>query len=291
MTQHRLSNSELELIVNTRGAELCSVRSRADGLEYIWQADHSVWARHAPHLFPIVGKLRNDRYLYAGHDYTLPQHGFARDREFVCIAASADHLCFELAASDDSLIAYPFHFSLKISYTLSGNVLTVAYEVFNPASDDLYMSLGAHPAFNCPLQDHETFEDYELQFDGMNQLDVSKLANGLIAADTKVLHLSDHKLHLTGSLFEKDALVMRESQVNQVRLSSTRTGRGVEMTCEGWPYFGIWTKPGSSRFLCLEPWYGIADSVQASGNLEDKEGIIRIASEQHFRCAYTTQFL
>lgn len=291
MGRYSLSNSQLEISADTLGAEICSVRTKADGLEYIWQADPGVWARHAPHLFPVVGKLRNNSFTHEGDAYTLSQHGFARDQEFVCIAQSEDHLAFELTASEKSLAQFPFHFSLQVSYTLQDNTLTTAYSVFNPDHKDLYMSLGAHPAFICPLKAHETFEDYELQFDGLNALTVNKLHDGLIANDTKVLHLSDHKLHLAASLFEKDALVMKGGQVGHVRLSSTQSGRGVELHCEGWPYFGIWTKPHTSQFLCLEPWYGIADTEQASGNLSEKEGIVCVPAEQTFHCAFTLSFL
>ncbi len=289
--QYSLSNSQLELKVNSLGAELCSVKSKADQLEYIWQAGPKLWARHAPNLFPVVGKLRNGQFSYGGNQYALPQHGFARDLEFICIEETAGQLTFELTANEETLRLFPFHFSLQISYALEGDSLNISYTVFNPGYKNLYMSLGAHPAFKVPLEEHETFADYELQFNGMNMLTLNKLQDGLVTADTKVLHLSDHKLHLSASLFEKDALVLKDAQIREVRLSSTRSGRGVELTCEGWPYFGIWTKPGTSEFLCLEPWYGIADSDEASGLLEEKEGIITLPSEQHFHSAYAIKFL
>ncbi len=289
--QYSLSNSRLELKVNSLGAELCSVKSKADQLEYIWQADPKVWARHAPNLFPVVGKLRNGQFSYGGNQYTLPQHGFARDLEFICIEETADTLSFELTANEATLRIFPFHFSLQITYVLVADILNISYTVFNPDHKNLYLSLGAHPAFNVPLEEHETFADYELQFNGLNILTLNKLQDGLVSDETKVLHLSDRKLHLNTSLFEKDALVLKHGQIHEVRLSSTRSGRGVEMTCEGWPYFGIWTKPGTSEFLCLEPWYGIADSDHASGLLEEKEGIITVPSEQHFQCAYAIKFL
>ena len=291
MPQYSLSNTHLELKVNAFGAELCSVRSKAGQLEYIWQAESSVWARHAPNLFPVVGKLRNGQFSYGGHTYSLPQHGFARDLDFICIEEAPDRLSFELAANEQTLKIFPFHFSLQVSYVLSEDTVTVYYSVFNPDHKDLFMSLGAHPAFICPLQEHETFEDYELQFNGMNALTVSKLHDGLISDESRVLHLSDHKLHLHPSLFEKDALVMKGEQIREVRLSSTQSGRGVEMICEGWPYFGIWTKPGTSRFLCLEPWYGIADTEDANGLIEEKEGIIRVSSGNYFRAHYSIKFL
>jgi galactose mutarotase-like enzyme len=291
MAHYSLSNNQLTVKINSFGAELCSVRSKSDHTEYIWQADSTVWARHAPNLFPIVGKLKEGNYKYHDQSYTLSQHGFARDQEFICIEETEQTLTFELAANEETLKHFPFHFSLQVSYVLQDDTLKVSYSVYNPDYKDLLMSLGAHPAFNCPMQPHETFEDYELQFDGLNLLTVNKLHEGLVTEETKVIHLADHKLHLNTTLFEKDALVLKGAQINHVRLSSTLSGHGVEMHCENWPYFGIWTKPGTSQFLCLEPWYGIADVDNANGTLEEKEGIINVASETHFNCFFSLKFL
>ncbi|MES2134314.1 MAG: aldose 1-epimerase family protein [Bacteroidota bacterium] len=291
MAEYILSNTILSIKVNSLGAELCSVKSVTTNIEYIWQADSALWARHAPHLFPVVGKLKQGKYVYQNNTYELPQHGFARDHEFVCIEQTEQSISFEFTATEQTLVHFPFHFSLQVTYTLQEDVVTVAYSVYNPDNRDLYFSLGAHPAFNCPLEVHETFEDYELQLNGMNVLNVNKLEDGLILDEHKTLHLSEHLLHLKPSLFEKDALVLKDTQIHHIKLSSTRSGHGVEMECQGWPYFGIWTKPGTSKFLCLEPWHGIADSVNATGKLEDKEGIITLKPETYFKSAFTLKFL
>lgn len=291
MAEYILSNTTLSIKVNSLGAELCSVKSVTSNNEYIWQADSAVWARHAPHLFPIVGKLKNGTYTWQGTSYELSQHGFARDCEFVCIEQTPQSISFEFTANEQTLEHFPFHFSLQVTYTLQDDVVTLAYSVFNPDNRDLYFSLGAHPAFNCPLEAHETFEDYELQFNGMNVLTVNKLEDGLILDEHKTLHLSEHLLHLKPALFEKDAFVLKNAQIHHVKLSSTRSGRGVEMECKDWPYFGIWTKPGTSKFLCLEPWHGITDNINAGGKLEDKEGIITLKPESYFKSAFTLKFL
>ncbi len=288
MGVYTLSNGLLSISINSFGAELCSVKS--NDIEYIWQADPEIWARHAPNLFPIVGKLNSGIYNYQTSVYELPQHGFARDHDFICIEESEDTLIFEFTATDQTLINFPFHFSLQVSYALKNNKLITGYSVFNPDNADLYFSLGAHPAFNCPLQLNESFTDYELQFNTRQSLTIHKLKEGLILEETESVELTDHKLTLTTALFEKDALVLKSNQIEGVKLVSKKTGHGVELICKNWPYFGIWTKPGTSTFLCLEPWYGIADTVNSSGRLEDKEGIIRLKSESRFDASFTLDF-
>jgi galactose mutarotase-like enzyme len=75
-----ISNDRLAVTVNEKGAELQSLQ--LDGREYLWQADPKFWSKRSPVLFPIVGELRDGKYLFAGKEYELPRHGFARDKTF-----------------------------------------------------------------------------------------------------------------------------------------------------------------------------------------------------------------
>ncbi|MBI3517869.1 MAG: aldose 1-epimerase family protein [Bacteroidetes bacterium] len=290
MAVFELKNKNLTVRVNSFGAELNSVFSHDYAIEYIWQADPSVWARYAPHLFPIVGKLKDGSYSYHSKNYELPQHGFARDNEFICIEQEEDCLLFELTANEDTLKKYPFHFSFQIKYTLTANQLKVSYSVFNPDNNDLYFSVGAHPAFNCPLQKDESFNDYELIFPHKNELIINTLSDGLISETTQQIVLQDHKLKVSRQLFDHDALVCMNSQIEEVQLVSTKTKHGVSLKSLNWPYYGIWTKKGTEQFICLEPWHGIADYVNATGDIIQKKGIIKLEASNYFHCHFDLLF-
>lgn len=290
MTVFELSNNYLSIKVNSFGAELCSVYSQQTKIEYIWQANKEVWARYAPHLFPIVGKLKNGTYQYMEKSYTLPQHGFARDMEFRCIHQSENELTFELVASEKTLKIFPFHFSFQVHYVLIENSVSVSYNVFNPDNKDLFFSVGAHPAFNCPLLPNETFESYQLIFKDTNYLNVSLPEDGLITDNKKNISLNNNTLQVNEELFKNDALVFLNNQFNRVELKSTKYFHGVKLTAINWPYFGIWTKKDSSQFVCLEPWYGIADSVNSVGEIDKKNGIIKLEPYQNFKCDFKIDF-
>lgn len=291
MTSFIIENNKLSVKVNAFGAELSSVISKESNIEYIWQADKSVWARYAPNLFPIVGKLKNEQYLYQSNTYRLPQHGFARDQEFSCIEQTENKLVFELRDNEELLKNYPFQFKFKVIYSLVENGLTIQYSVFNPATDnDLYFSVGAHPAFNCPLQNNEQFEDYELVFPDKHTLIINTLNDGLITSNTKEINLDKERLPVNKSLFAKDALVFSDNQINEVSLVSKKTQHGVRLRSENWPFFGIWSKPQTEQFVCLEPWFGIADSDTTSGDLTEKTGIIKLQASQQFDCSFSIKF-
>lgn len=286
MSVFQLENKQLAIKVNSFGAELCSAVSNETNIEYIWQADASVWARHAPNLFPIVGKLKGGQFTYQNNFYSLPQHGFARDNEFICVEQSEDYLLFELTANENLLQNFPFHFSLQIGYRLSGNRIDVSYSVYNPDNHDLYFSVGAHPAFNCPLQKNESFEDYELVFPNKNSLIINTLNDGLITHHTKEIPLDNHTLKVSKQLFDNDALVCMNQQIEEVKLVSNKTRHGVSVVSKGWPYYGIWSKKGTEQFVCLEPWYGIADGEAMMETFEKKKGVIKLESEQAFNCSF-----
>lgn len=70
-----ISNSVLTVGVSEHGAELQSIQK--NGKEYLWQGDTRFWGRRSPVLFPIVGRVWEDTYRYAGNSYRMGQHGFA----------------------------------------------------------------------------------------------------------------------------------------------------------------------------------------------------------------------
>lgn len=285
-----LKNNSIEIKVNSFGAELCSVKSVSDNLEYLWQANKSVWARHAPNLFPIVGKLKNNTYSYNNVNYGLPQHGFARDSEFTCVEETNHVLVLELVGNETLQKMYPFLFSFRVIYTLSNNAIKVTYRVFNTDNKALFFSVGAHPAFNCPLTSHETFEDYELLFPNKDQLIINTLKDGLISNDTKTIQLKNNRIAVSTSLFDNDALVFANNQINEVCLQSTKTKKSVTLKSANWPYFGIWTKKQSNQFICLESWYGIADFENTTQQLTEKKGIIKLEADHFFNCEYEMIF-
>jgi galactose mutarotase-like enzyme len=78
--RHTIHGDGVSATVLAHGAELCSLKT-ADGLELLWQAGPE-WKRHAPLLFPIVGRLKGDQLHHRGRSYPMTQHGFARDSRF-----------------------------------------------------------------------------------------------------------------------------------------------------------------------------------------------------------------
>jgi galactose mutarotase-like enzyme len=276
-----LDNGVLRVVIARMGAELQSLRRVDTGTEYLWQGDPAVWPRRAPWLFPIVGRLRDDRYTWQGSTYCLPQHGFARDSLFRVTGAGPASLSMVFTDSETTRASFPFAFGLAISYRLEADTLVVAAEVSNPGPGMLPFSFGGHPGFRCPLGPGESMTDYEISFEHQESSARWLVEDGLIGAIREPVLRGQRELPLTDELLARGALVFKDLRSETVRLHGRRAGCGVELRFPGFPYFGIWSKP-PGRFVCLEPWCGIADPVGAAGRLEDKEGIVFLPPGREF---------
>ena len=53
------------------------------------------------------------------------------------------------------------------------------------------------------------------------------------------------------------------------------------------PFVGIWSPtPKEAPFVCIEPWCGIADAVDATGQLAEKFGINKLPANELFKTQY-----
>ncbi len=283
-----LKSKDLKVRIREQGAEMCSVTNN-QGTEFVWQASEKIWPRHAPVLFPIVGKLKGNKYEFAGKSYQLGQHGFARDMKFKVAESSPSKCTLELISDDETKKLYPFAFSLRIIYELSGNELNTRYEVKNTGDSKMLFSIGAHPGFRCPIDADEKFQDYYIEFYHDTFLQ-TVLQDGLRSTTNKVLPLVGKKLYLSANLFDDDALVFENHQVSKISLCSSKSQHKITMECKDWPYYGIWSKKGCTEFVCLEPWYGIADRVDSTGEFPKKEGLISLEPSEKFDCSFQTTF-
>ncbi|KRK49354.1 aldose 1-epimerase family protein [Secundilactobacillus kimchicus] len=289
-----LNNADLKVQINPDGAELSSVKEQSENLEYMWQADPKFWGRHAPVLFPIVGRLKDDHYTVAGQSYKMTQHGFARDQTFKVVSHDATSAIFELVADDVTKAMYPFDFKLQLRYTLEGHMLTVTYHVENPDAEAMLpFSIGGHPAFNVPLGANEGgFEDYQITVAPKKTYPQIPLVGPYNDAQhEKELNLTT-PLQLDHDLFDQDALILDLNQVETtVMLSSTLNDHGVALTLAQAPYVGIWSPyPKQAPFVCIEPWWGIADNLTADGELTHKQAIQQLAPNTQFEAAYQLRF-
>ncbi len=117
--------------ISETGAELKSLASLDTSQEYIWNGDPAWWTGSAPVLFPVIGGLKGGKYSWEGREYALPSHGFARTSEFTVTRTGEDFAELTLSSGPKTREAYPFDFSLTVSFRLERSGIAVRYDVRN----------------------------------------------------------------------------------------------------------------------------------------------------------------
>ncbi|UQS83700.1 aldose 1-epimerase family protein [Bombilactobacillus thymidiniphilus] len=283
MTEVRLSNDQLQVAIESFGAQIISVFDQ-NKRERIWQADPKIWGRHAPILFPIVGRLVDDQYVYQGQTYHLTQHGFARDQEFNIIAQNKTSVTFELRQLQLQK-DYPFCYSLQISYELYANIIQVSYNVQNLSIADLmYFSIGGHPAFNFAYRSKMA----QLRFakpESMRELGFT--ADNLV--DISIAKAVPSIMDLSAQSFVNDTHIFQNAVNNIVAL--VQDGQTQVTLTTNAPYIGVWSPYDTpADFVCIEPWWGVADTVNNDGQLGHKFGINQLQPKQVFNAFWQVCF-
>jgi galactose mutarotase-like enzyme len=283
-----IENDKLRIKILKKGAEISSVVSKKDNTEYIWQADPDVWGRHAPLLFPIVGKLKDDRYEYADNIFHMSQHGFARDMAFKVEEQKKDSVRFSLKYTEETLQKFPFHFVLEVEYHLEENHLVTKYSVTNlDVAKEMYFSIGAHPGFKVPLEAGTTFEDYFIEITPQATRNILPVSKDVLIEMEKMSKTNQNKFELNRELFKDGVLIMETAGETVVTLASHKTDKKITFTYNNMPYLGLWSiYPTEGEFVCIEPWCGIADTSDTSGNFKEKKGIIVLDPEMVFDVDY-----
>ncbi len=265
-----LENKHLKIAINELGAELISAVT-PDG-ERIWQGDPAFWAGHAPLLFPICGRLKDNQYCYNHQTYHLDSHGFARNMRFNLIDQTTTNASFQLHSSEATKRNYPFDFILQVDFALAGPSVIVNYTVSNTGDQPMYFSIGAHEGYNCP----GGIGNYYIQFDKKVTLDSHEVVGPILGTHTVRVAENTDRLDLLPEHFTVDALVFKNIPCTGLTL---RHKNGTKIVTVDYPDFShllLWTTP-TAPFLCIEPWTGTPDNVASTGFLEQKESITQLA--------------
>lgn len=269
-----LENEALKVCVADHGAELSSVTDKATGAERIWTADPAVWNRHAPVLFPFVGKVMNGKYRIGEEAFCMKtQHGFARDRDFICEEEDPEKIIHTLCSDDASKAIYPYDFRLSVSHTLDGTeprTLWIGWRVENTGDVPMYFQIGGHPGFLLPEGTEK--KDCLFFFPGKKELRYYSVNPQGFALPDTVMGFKPEMGYVPFDESAADTWIFEDGQVQSVSICSEDGTPHITLRCPGFPYLAVWSKPGAP-FICLEPWYGRTDDEGFSGTLAEKPGM------------------
>lgn len=291
---YELKNNRLTVQFLAKGGALSSIKDM-EGTEYLWQGDPQFWSGQSPLLFPICGSIRNDKaVLEDGRTVSMPRHGIVRKKEFEYTGSSQEQINFRITSDEETKKQYPFDFSVGISYILLDNSIEVVYEVENRDTVEMPFTIGGHPGFNCPLYAGEKFSDYEVRFEKEETCTVPGQLTDTGLLDTqnrKPCLKQEDRIRLDFSLFEQDAITLDQLKSRKVTLCHSKTGRGVELDFEQFPYLVLWTTANHGPFLAMEPWAGLSTCTDESDHFEEKRNTMKLKPREKRKLSYRITIL
>ncbi len=281
----KISSALLSADVSALGAELQSLRTN-DGRDLLWNGDPAFWTGRAPILFPVIGLLNGGHYHYDGRTYAMPKHGFARGSEFAVTEQSETAVTMQLTASDATRAAYPFDFTLDLTFRLDGAILQISGAIANEGGKPMPASFGFHPALRWPLPFGAERNAHRIVFDKDEPEAVRRIGpDGLLLPQSEPSPVAGRELALHDDLFSADALIFDAVRSRSVNYGAPQRPQ-LRLTFSDFPMLGVWTKPGAG-FICIEPWQGLPDPAGFTGDIRDKPGIMLIAPGDIRRLAMT----
>lgn len=294
MAMHSLENEFLKVSVADAGAELSSVVDKESGLERLHDGNPDVWNRHAPILFPFVGKVVGGTYRIGEKEYEMKtQHGFARDMEFTFVEADENHVVHKLLPTENTRKVYPYEFELVVTHELNKEnprVLNVTWEVKNNSDGKMYYFIGGHPAFTTVEADPKAKEDYYLKFTGCDAIEyfgVSDATGFATPADTKKADLDNGLLKFNDDVYI--TLIFDDFAFDKVSICRPDKTPYVTMECSEFTSYGIWAKK-NGNFICLEPWAGRTDDDGFTGTIDEKFGAIALEAGESKTICHSIEF-
>lgn len=286
--QIQIKNQHLTCDFDEKGAELISLKNN-ENINFLWNGDEKFWSGRSPILFPIVGILKNNSYKIDEKIFNMQRHGFARNLIFTLIEKHDNCCTFFLKYNEETLKQYPFKFELKIHYKLNDNTLEIYYEVKNIDEKEMFFSIGSHPAFNCPFFNGEDFKDYYVEFSSNETLDKYLISHeGLIKRNPIPFLNHENKIpSIKNVALEEATLIVKNPKSEFLSLKNTKNPYEIKIKIKDHSYLGIWSDSKESPFICIEPWQGIGDFEDTSGDVLKKDGIIKLDPKEKYVTEYS----
>ena len=206
-----------------------------------------------PILFPICGNLPDNTYTLNDKQYTLKQHGFARDLPWKStqdqVTPEKASLTLILSSNEQTRAVYPFDFQLAFTYQIQGNTLEINQEFTNLSTERMPFSTGFHPYFL-------TVDKTQLKFEIPSQEYQDQI--------TKEIHSFNGDFD-----FNRDEIDVAFKQLSAKSATVTDNARKLKLTLEyddTYSTLVFWTVKGKD-YYCLEPWSGPRNAINTGQHL------------------------
>jgi galactose mutarotase-like enzyme len=244
----RLSNGDVVAeVVPARGALVTSLSVGGTDVLFLDRSTLDDPAKNVrggiPVLFPYAGRLVDDLFALAGT--RMKQHGFGRNKPWAVQESSAGSAWLRLAQDEDTRAQYPYEYDAHYGIHLLPRGVQVELVVTNGGARPLPVSPGWHPYFRCPAA-------LKARVRGdVPGLDAHPMGDG-VEFD-----------------FGLEAPASGRTRFEVPGLGTLRIDFSPALR-----HLQFWSQPGRD-FVCLEPFFGPANTVNTDRRLDVPPGQAR----------------
>lgn len=270
-----IGNDRFQVSVNALGGELCSLRDKQTGGEWLWQPQADVWNHSATQLFPVVGGLVQGGIRVNGHFLALAPHGFLRHQTFSCLSKGNNHVLLEAMATTETMKQWPWRWRIRYEVTLERERVCVSQQVFNDDDRPFWYSIGWHPGFALPIASqlgwHVEFADNPVR--------------GPFLTRNRTL-ITEEQFQTTGtfplepSSFREGAVYFGNCQQRQIFIRNPEGNVVMSLETGTQDWLALWGVPGAD-LLCIEPLAGTTDCPGFKGDITHKRGIRQLKPNEN----------
>lgn len=286
----KISKDNFEVEINEFGGTLSSIKK--DGIEYLWQGSEDSWTGKDVVIFPFVARLKDGFYTVDEKEYRLKTHGLLRYDCLQVEEKEQDRVVLSYKYNQDTLKEYPYKFEFYVTYKVLSNSVTVTYKVVNTDNKTIYFGLGGHPALQLPLNRKEGFDDISgntISFEKEINVNNYELDESGCHITKKVPFGTIKDFALNKEMFAKyKTFIFTDAKFNNLVLKRS-DGVNIKMQLNNPPVLALWTKETYGAYICIEPWYGIPDTINPNRELKEKELIQSLEENKEFEYSYSIE--
>lgn len=276
-----MENNSLRVALSTDGGHIEEIFNKQQQGRHYWAYDPAIWPRRTSVCFPICGYMPEHTYTYQGNSYEIPMHGFLREQTFKVLEQTQELVLLETCYTEDTLMAYPFHYCFRICYRLENNRLSVLYQVRNLSkTEPMLFAVGSHYTYNVPIREQEEVGDFRLFFSDSSNFTQQILKDGLLS------NQSIPFVWKTGMPLEQlntSSMLLRCNAPGEhtVSLQNIRTGSKTVVSFCNFDYCVLWRPFANAPFVCIEPWMGTPQQENSTSALEEKYAMVMLEPQAY----------
>lgn len=229
-----------------------------------------------PILFPYAGRVSGGQFAWQGRTYHLDpiRHGLVRQHSWEVVEYSNERMvCQTVVIPIDGAMAFPFHFTLRVTYELGEQGLKVSTKAINEGEPFPY-TFGFHPYLNCPAGSSLSIPAAKRWL-----LSDEKIPLGDLTEVANIYDLRFAQALTSQTIFDDIFTEFSSDQQGMVHCSliSCFGETTLAFSAKEYPHLCVYIPPERTA-ACLEPYTGVPDAFNHSD--DSRFGLRVLASKE-----------